>query len=451
MKLLKEEMITEFNNKSTLFGYWRYEFKTKKNYFDANSRLILGLEEDTIFSLVEISEVALPEYIDELKIFWERVSNVRTNDVVNIKVKIDNDVKDLRIKASVDVDSINGTLEDISDRKANESINSIKGNLGKKIEKITKSGSFEWDLNEDFLVCSDNFFSICKVEGHNKNNKFAKNLFFELIEKAERNFVLDVIHESTTFNKEFEVSFHTSNSVKSKLKLYGYPYGTVKNKKVIAVVVDITNEIQHEEAVIKGMDIERKRLSLELHDSVGQKLIAVKYMLSLSKITQDFSKFNELNGTMDKIIEEIRSITHNLSTRIVIELGLKNAVSQLLNECSAAIKAEKKYIYEVPDDVIKSDDVAKMIYRIVQEALSNTMKYSAATEISVSIKHQNKQIIVVIIDNGKGFDISKVSVNNDGIGIQNIRQRVSFLNGFFRIESKKDFGTQIKIKIPIKK
>ncbi|MEL6557626.1 MAG: sensor histidine kinase [Bacteroidota bacterium] len=450
MEAIDNKVIKINNESDKSYGYWQYSYGLKKFHFCSSASSIVGHDHTTIYSLIELTDYVLPDFQEDFNNFWENVFNKRRSDEVEIMFRVESKIKWLVIRALVNEEEglIHGFIQDISREKENEHINNFKINLSSKIERIANTASFEWDLGEEFLVCSDNFFSLCQMEGHNDNNKLSKGLFFSLIDKSEQNFVLDVIHENITFNREFEISFHTSNSTKKKLKMYGYPYGDIKSKKLLAVVVDVTNEMQHEESIIRGQDTERKRISLELHDSVGQKLIAVKYMLALSKMTQDFSKFQELNDTMDKIIEEIRTITHNLSSRIVTEIGLENSIAQLLNECTKAIKSSEKFIFDIPESLQLSDDMTKMIYRIVQEALSNAMKYSSANEISLSIKYQNKQIIINIIDNGVGFDVSQQT--KAGIGLQNIRQRVSFLNGFFKIDSKVSVGTHLKVKIPVK-
>ena len=316
--------------------------------------------------------------------------------------------------------------------------------LNDKIEQITSSGSFQWDLNNHSFYCSENFLRITGIEGDRHN--FDSRFFFSLIEQKKRNHVLEVMHECVTLNKDFEVTFQLSSSKRKIIKMHGYPEGDVKGKILTGFIVDISDSVHSDHEILKGQDMERKRMSMELHDSVGQKCIALKYMLTLRKMKNDFSDFDTISESIDEIINEIRSITHNLSNEIVAEIGLEKAIRQIVNECAKAIDAEVSLEFSLSEDVILSLDLKKMLYRIIQEALSNIMKYSHAKKLSVSLKNQNNQIILRIKDDGVGFDITKVAL---GIGIQNIKKRVSYLNGFVNIDSIIGEGTKTTIKIPI--
>lgn len=324
-----------------------------------------------------------------------------------------------------------------------EPTRSVQLNLKNKIEKIAGTGSFQWDLTKDYFYCTDNFLVITEIGG--KHGQLSSQAFFSIIELEKRNYVLEVMHECITLNQEFEVTFRITSSESKVIRLHGFPEGDVTHKLLIGFIVDISNEIHLDHQILKGQDMERKRISMELHDSVGQKCIALKYMLTLRQMKNDFSDLEGVNESIDEIINEIRSITHNLSSEIVPEIGFENAIRQILEESAEAINAESKLSFKLSDELNLSLDISKMLYRIVQEALSNIMKYSQATNVSVSLKNQNRQLILKISDNGIGFDTSTYS---NGIGMQNIKKRVSYLNGFVNIKSNLGFGTVITIKIP---
>ncbi|MEM9340435.1 MAG: sensor histidine kinase [Bacteroidota bacterium] len=321
----------------------------------------------------------------------------------------------------------------------------VQLDLNNKIENITNTGSFQWDLNKDHFYCSNNFFAITEIGGHDSKNKLSTQFFFSLIDPEKRNYILEVMHECVTVNQEFEVTFQLTIGERRMIRMHGFPEGNVKRRLLTGFIVDASSEIMVDQQILKGQDAERKRISMELHDSVGQKCIAIKYMLTLMQMKNDFTGFDSVSKSIDEIINEIRSITHNLSTEIVPEVGLKNAIHQIQQECAAALNATFDYQYQLPKGYELPIDVSKMIYRIVQEAYSNIMKHSKATFIKTMIKHQNRQILLTVEDNGQGFDDSGKTF---GIGIQNIKKRVSYLNGFINIRSEVGSGTTIKIKIP---
>ena len=284
------------------------------------------------------------------------------------------------------------------------------------------------------------------IEDISGKSEFEKTSLFELIHPSERNYVVEVMHECITNSEEFEVTFNTSRASGKKLKMYGYPEGNVQGRKLIGVIEDISMRLESGRALLQGQDSERKRLSLEIHDSIGQKLVAIKYNLALYQISKKADDFNQINDSIDGTIEEIRTITHNLSTQIVSEVGLKNSLGQLLEESSKALKAEKIFEFSLVEEINLNDEKSKMIYRIVQECLSNAMKHSRASEITLRLRAINQQLSIEIEDNGRGFEMKDSKIN--GIGLSNIRERVSYLDGFIRISSQPGAGTSIKVRIP---
>ncbi|MEM9895255.1 MAG: histidine kinase, partial [Bacteroidota bacterium] len=197
-------------------------------------------------------------------------------------------------------------------------------NLNSKLESVAGVGSFQWNLNEDHFYCSNNFLNI--IESSEQQHQVKSHHFFSLIEPEDRNHVLEVMHQCTTTNQEFDVTFRVLTGNTKLIRLHGFPEGDVKEKVLVGFIVDISREIDSDRYLLKGQDMERKRISMELHDSVGQKCIALKYMLTFKKLQNDFSDFEPVNTAIDEIINEIRSITHNLSSEIVAEIGLNKAI-----------------------------------------------------------------------------------------------------------------------------
>ncbi|NQZ79029.1 MAG: hypothetical protein HRT61_23370 [Ekhidna sp.] len=316
------------------------------------------------------------------------------------------------------------------------------------IEQIASLGSFVWDLREDFLECSPHFLRIVKIE--KEDYRIDKDTFFELIDNDMRNFVLDVMHDCLISNDEFEVTFKLKKHEK-KIRLFGYPQGDYDAKIITGLIQDMTGQEEASDALLKGQEDERKRISLELHDSIGQKLIAAKYQLAIIKMDPTPEKYQQLDDLINQIVGEVRHITHNLSSQMVIEVGLRNAIGQLLSDTAKYLNAKKEYRYELKDsnnrDLEIEEDAAKTIYRIVQEALTNATKHSKASNLKVSLLVLNNQVQIGVQDDGVGMETGdRVS---GGIGLQNIQERVSYLNGFVKFISRPDYGMYVNIKIPL--
>jgi hypothetical protein len=203
-------------------------------------------------------------------------------------------------------------------------------------------------------------------------------------------------------------------------------------------------------SVIDGQEIERQRLSRELHDGIGQSLIAIKLKLeSLSYLPERGIKeqLTSIKTQVDLIIDEIRQITTNLMPAVLDEFGLVIAVRNLCDDirqhAGIRIDFEFKGEAETLNRTLKT-----YIYRIVQEAIHNIVKHSAASEAYLKLIRDDDYITLLIHDNGKGFLPAGPDVNN-GHGLQNMQERVKLMHGKMEIQSGIGKGTRIEIKIPV--
>ena len=197
---------------------------------------------------------------------------------------------------------------------------------------------------------------------------------------------------------------------------------------------------------------EKKRVARELHDGVLGRMFGVRINLdSLNKIKDDSGIEQRLNylAELKNIEQDIREISHNL-TREKSEL-INNFVAIVINLFEEQKKTYKAKFLASIDPGIKWDLIDNTVkinlYRIIQESLQNCNKYSDAKTIRVELKKENNSVILRISDNGIGFNVNKTK---NGIGLQNIKARTIECEGTLDIKSKKDEGTSITIKIPIR-
>lgn len=213
------------------------------------------------------------------------------------------------------------------------------------------------------------------------------------------------------------------------------------------------HELETANALLRGQDMEREHIATELHDRMGSMMgnIKLKLQVLAKKLSFDERLSNELQSIAESVREaadEIRRISHNLSTGIVHRYGLKAAIEEFGAQISKSgmIQIEVEF---TPDDFPRLDrDLETHIYRIIQEFTSNTLKHAKATSIQLFITHLNNEIHILFEDNGSGFESNK---KGKGIGIINVENRISKVNGSMEIDSKPGRGTAISITIPIKK
>ena len=198
--------------------------------------------------------------------------------------------------------------------------------------------------------------------------------------------------------------------------------------------------------MIDWQESERRRLSRELHDGIGQLLLSAKFRIGRlkSESEKDNTILKETSEILTQAVQDIRDISNDLMPSVLSEFGLIKAVKNL------CLQIEKYNNIEIdfnPENIeFKTDKTSTYLYRIIQEALSNILKHSGATKVRIILAEQKSEYSLEIADNGNGFEFVDMSDVN-GNGLRNISERVKLLKGSCNIKSDSK-GTVIKITIP---
>jgi len=206
--------------------------------------------------------------------------------------------------------------------------------------------------------------------------------------------------------------------------------------------------------VLERLEDERRRIAVNLHDSLGQTLLVIKNhaILAMQGSPEENGlrhRLDEISSTTSQAIEEVRRITHGLRPYQLDRLGLTQAIRASVDRASknnSILFASR--INDIDDLFDKDSEIH--IYRIVQEAITNIVKHSAATEATVVIKKRPTVVSLSIRDNGRGFDSAKqYSQSHDlGYGLSGIAERVRILKGTLAIDSKAGEGSSLTIEVP---
>lgn len=203
-------------------------------------------------------------------------------------------------------------------------------------------------------------------------------------------------------------------------------------------------------STLRAQENERRRISRELHDEMGQGLMTLR--LYLADLVRDAEgslrlKAQEALTMLDRTIDGLRRIIAHLSPRPLEELGLVGAIrkeAQLLSK-----QTGMKSHLGLPKDLGSlNHEVEMAVYRSVQEGLHNISKHSGAQNFGVSLEKSAHVLTVRIDDDGNGFS-EKVRPSPETFGVRGMRERLEELSGTLNIHSRKTGGTHIQIEIPL--
>ncbi|QTE22999.1 tetratricopeptide repeat-containing sensor histidine kinase [Polaribacter cellanae] len=192
--------------------------------------------------------------------------------------------------------------------------------------------------------------------------------------------------------------------------------------------------------LIRNIEAEKKRISSELHDSVGQSLLLIK-----NKIFLDSKKQTDTN-LVDSAIDEVRSISQQLHPFKFEKLGLIKSVKNTVNNFQK--NSQIFYSEDLEIDTLNiSKDKEIFIFRMIQECLNNVEKHSQAKACNVSVENKKDSVIFQIKDNGIGFDVTENSMLLNSLGMKTLKERAQIIGAQLYINSIKGKGTTIQIKV----
>jgi signal transduction histidine kinase len=200
-------------------------------------------------------------------------------------------------------------------------------------------------------------------------------------------------------------------------------------------------------AVIKAQERERNNIGRELHDNVNQLLASTRMCLSTAKLTPAGKKefVDKSIRLIDATIFEIRVLSRKHVTPLK-GFDLKEQIQSLIKIMEEGIGFRISFEYNLPEKPELQDDLKLNIYRIIQEKLSNVYKHASASRVQVEIFAEDKQVNLIIRDNGIGFELG---MKKNGVGIVNIINRVESFNGKVNFETRPGIGCKLDIRIPM--
>jgi signal transduction histidine kinase len=210
--------------------------------------------------------------------------------------------------------------------------------------------------------------------------------------------------------------------------------------------------------LVTTQEEERRRISRELHDQMGQHLNAL--MLGLKNLglscgngSSPHSKsFHRLQKLTEQLMEKTHSLAWELRPASLDDLGLQTALSNYVEKWSERSGIKADFHSQGLARQRLPPPIETTVYRIVQEALNNILKHAGANRVSVILELRSNQLRAIVEDDGKGFDSEAVRFapgEGHGLGLLGIRERVALIGGNLNIESERGVGTTLVTRIPV--
>ncbi|MDT8420311.1 MAG: PAS domain S-box protein [Desulfuromonadales bacterium] len=210
--------------------------------------------------------------------------------------------------------------------------------------------------------------------------------------------------------------------------------------------------------LLEAQEGERKRISSELHDVVGQNLLFLKFKVAQLEKSLDpeqsalFTECEEVYSYVDQIIENVRRLCWDLMPSDLEDLGLIAAITGLVNDCIRhyALKIDVEF---EEFNVVLNQEAQILVYRLFQESLTNIAKHAGAKSVKIRGYREANCLCFVIEDDGSGFDMETVQLrsgSSKGMGLSTMQERARILKAELSIESQAGEGTRICIKVPIR-
>lgn len=303
---------------------------------------------------------------------------------------------------------------------------------------LDKSINLEYTLGfknntlESSLLAIDNNTSKLKLD----------NLRLETKQKINKNLLISAI--SLLFLGSIVAFLFQKNTVKKKI--LAEQQQQIEIQKVETLLKE--QELVSIDAMIEGQEKERTKVANELHDDLGSLMATVKLHFDNVNVDKKDPALKNAQKLLEEAYQKIRGMAHSKNSGVMANHGLLPAVKKMAKTISQTNALE----INVEDFGLGErleNSLELTIFRILQELIANIIKHAEATKANIQFTQYEDNLNIIVEDNGRGFDMSAVKRNENGMGLGTIEKRVEYLEGTFTADSVLGKGTSILIDIPI--
>ena len=342
-------------------------------------------------------------------------------------------------------------MDHASSAFALKSQHGLPGNITAKTSRIQlyDNALMRALLNNDLVLTPEPIFPPFRAVLQSLNNQPSIELTCFLItakEKASGFIALDVPPDKDIIRGQ---DFHLLGSLGNFLG------GAIENANLLQTIARHREELKGLTArLFHSQELERRRIARELHDEAGQALTGINFTLETidrelpSDLTHIKDHILDIKKQINRTYHDMRRLSYRLHPAILSDLGLEPALDTYLTDIvkHSDLKVDFKMVgFEDRVD----PEIESILYRISQEALTNTLKHADAKHFKLSIIKSFPQIIFLAEDDGIGFEPGEFNGQKQALGLLSMRERAAMLGGSFTLRTSKGSGTRIRIEIPV--
>ena len=325
-----------------------------------------------------------------------------------------------------------------------------------------KMYAFDWDVLSDVIIRSGEATQILGLTG--ESVRLTKQELLASVHPEDRATFTAANSEPTPESPSSQISYRLLRPDGSILWLERTGHAIFDEQgrmvRMMGMVADVTERKLAEEALakvggrlIEAHEQESTRIARELHDDIGQRLALLANNLALMEqhppdsVAEVRNSVHEQLKRLNEIAADVQAMSHRLHSSKLQLLGIVAAANGFCQELAEQHEVEIGFTHVgIPSTV--PDHVSLCLFRVLQEALQNAVKHSGARHIDAELRGGPDEILLDVRDSGLGFDPEAV-VNNRGLGLVSMQERVNLVKGAFSIDSRPGRGTTIHVRVPL--